>query len=602
MGFRGKQIATLTLVAGAVALATSLMNATSLARLGVTEIQSRAELLAQTLYHQASRIIREPAEEDIRTALRSNAALRSDVDAMVGYSPTTLYVAITDELGVAILHSDPRQEGVFLVTADSLSEFANRSPLAQAWGLGRGHQVLEVELPFLVDGEPFGSIRVAVSTLFLKEELAGAITRNAALAAGVVLVSFIASFYLANRLLAPIEMLRRELARIDTGSEGPPLDLKNEEDVSRVAEFFASMSRRLADDRRLRESGEAWLETMLEGLADAVLVVSRERSILSLNRPAGELLGRSPTELQGKPLSEVLPPDDPLQLIVEEAFAGNSTSQTVGPRIVPLRVANREVPHTLTAQRLGETDAFAVMVSARDMEKLSRLGSHLSYSQKLAALGRLTSGVAHEIKNPLNAMVIHVALLRQKLEKAGPEARGYLDVLEEEIRRLDRVIQGFLKFTRPEELQLEAIPIEEVLGEATRLLAGEVERSGILMETEIAPDLPRIYGDRELLQQAVLNLMLNACEAMPEGGELRLTASRREEGRVVLDIQDSGIGIETEEIPKIFDLYYTTKSRGSGIGLSMVYRIIQLHDGDVTVDSTPGQGARFTITLPEVLV
>ena len=602
MGFRGKQIATLTLVAGAVALATSLMNATSLARLGVAEIQSRAELLAQTLYHQASRVIREPAEEDIRTALRSNAALRSDVDAMVGYSPTTLYVAITDELGVAILHSDPRQEGVFLVTADSLSEFANRSPLAQVWALGRAHQVLEVELPFLVDGEPFGSIRVAVSTLFLKEELAGAITRNAALAAGVVLVSFIASFYLANRLLAPIEMLRRELARIDTGSEGPPLDLKNEEDVSRVAEFFASMSRRLADDRRLRESGEAWLETMLEGLADAVMVVSRERSILSLNRPAGVLLGRSPTELQGKPLSEILPTDDPLQLIVEEAFAGNSTSQAVGPRIVPLRVANREVPHTLTAQRLGETDAFAVMVSARDMEKLSRLGSHLSYSQKLAALGRLMSGVAHEIKNPLNAMVIHVALLRQKLEKAGPEARSYLDVLEEEIRRLDRVIQGFLKFTRPEELQLEAIPIEDVLGEATRLLAGEVERKGIRMETEIAPDLPKIYGDRELLQQAVLNLMLNACEAMPEGGELRLIASHPEEGRVVLDIQDSSIGIETEEISKIFDLYYTTKSRGSGIGLSMVYRIIQLHDGDVTVDSTPGQGARFTITLPEVLV
>jgi signal transduction histidine kinase len=306
--------------------------------------------------------------------------------------------------------------------------------------------------------------------------------------------------------------------------------------------------------------------------------------------------------LQGKPLSEILPTDDPLQLIVEEAFAGNSTSQAVGPRIVPLRVANREVPHTLTAQRLGETDAFAVMVSARDMEKLSRLGSHLSYSQKLAALGRLTSGVAHEIKNPLNAMVIHVALLRQKLEKAGPEARSYLDVLEEEIRRLDRVIQGFLKFTRPEELQLEAIPIEDVLGEATRLLAGEVESKGIRMETEIAPDLPKIYGDRELLQQAVLNLMLNACEAMPEGGELRLIASHPEEGRVVLDIQDSGIGIETEEISKIFDLYYTTKSRGSGIGLSMVYRIIQLHDGDVTVDSTPGQGARFTITLPEVLV
>lgn len=602
MGFRGKQIATLTLVAGAVAVATSFMNAASLARLGVMEIQSRAELLAQTLYHQASRVIREQSEEDIRTALRTNGALRSDVDAMVGYSLTTLYVAITDELGVAILHSDPRQEGAFLVTADSLPEFANLSPLSQLWALGRGHQVLEVELPFLVDGKPFGSIRVAVSTLFLKEELAGAIARNAALAAGVVLLSFIASFYLANRLLAPIEMLRRELARIDTGSEGPPLDLRNEEDVSRVAEFFASMSRRLADDRLLKESGEAWLETMLGGLADAVMVVSRERRILSLNRPAGELWGHSSTDLQGRPLSEVVPPDHPLHLIVEEAFASSAPSHAIGPRIVPLQVVDREVPHMLTAQRLGEGDAFAVMVSARDMEKLSRLGSHLSYSQKLAALGRLTSGVAHEIKNPLNAMVIHVALLRQKLVKEGPEARGYLDVLEEEIRRLDGVIQGFLKFTRPEELQLEALRVEEVVSEATRLLAGEVEKNGIRLETEIASGLPEVYGDRELLQQAVLNLLINACEAMPEGGELRLTASRPQEGRVVLDVQDSGVGIEEEELPKIFDLYYTTKSRGSGIGLSMVYRIIQLHDGDVTVESTPGQGTRFTITLPEVLV
>ena len=393
------------------------MNAASLARLGVAEIQSRAEFLAQTLYHQASRVIREHGEEDIRIALRSDAALRNDAEAIVGYSATTLYVAIADELGVAILHSDPRQEGTFLVSADSLAEFSSRSPLSQLWALSRAHHVLGVELPFLVNGEPFGSIRVAVSTLFLKEELFGAIATNAAMAAGVVLASFLASFYLANRLLAPIEMLQRELARIDTGGGEPPLDLRNEEDVSRVAEFFASMSRRLADDRLLRESGEAWMETMVSGLADAVMVVSRERRILSLNRPAGELLGRAHTELQGEPLSEVLPKEHPLQTIVEDAFSRN---EAVGPRSVPLEVDGVEVLHTLTAQPLGEADVFGVMVSARDMEKLSRLGSHLSYSQKLAALGRLSSGVAHEIKNPLNAMVIHVALLRPKTKEGGP--------------------------------------------------------------------------------------------------------------------------------------------------------------------------------------
>ena len=436
-----------------------------------------------------------------------------------------------------------------------------------------------------------------------------------------------------DRLLAPIEMLRRELARIDTGGGGPPLDLRNEEDVSRVKCMEETLEaclqalrlpaahhkrlrtsnllertfgehkrrtkvRRLADDRLLRESGEAWMETMLGGLADAVIVVSRERKVLSLNRPAGELLGRSHAELQGEPLSEILPKEHPLQTIVDDAFSRN---EAVGPRSVPLEVGGVAVPHTLTAQPLGEADVFGVMVSARDMEKLSRLGSHLSYSQKLAALGRLTSGVAHEIKNPLNAMVIHVALLRQKLEKAGPEAKGYLDVLEEEIRRLDGVIQGFLKFTRPEELQIEAVTVEEIVGEATRLLVGEAEKKGIRLETKIAASLPAVYGDRELLQQAFLNLMLNACEAMPDGGELRVTASRPAEGRVELDVEDSGVGIEPDELPKIFDLYYTTKGRGSGIGLSMVYRIVQLHDGDVKVSSTPGQGTHFTVTLPEVV-
>ena len=252
-------------------------------------------------------------------------------------------------------------------------------------------------------------------------------------------------------------------------------------------------------------------------------------------------------------------------------------------------------------QILRETNGVSgVLVSARDLEKLSQLGAHLSYSQKLSALGRLTSGVAHEIKNPLNAMVIHVALLRQKLESAAPDARGYLDVLDEQIRRLDRVIQGFLKFTRPEELHLDAVPLEEVLKEVLQLVSGEAQKNGIRVVKEIPFDLPPVHGDRELLQQAFLNLMLNAKDAMPGGGTLKVAAQRSVEGYVEIDVEDSGIGISASELPKIFDLYYTTKEAGSGIGLSLVYRIVQLHDGDVEVHSTPNVGTRFTIKLREV--
>ncbi len=597
MGFRGKQIATITLVAGAVALATSFMNAVSLTRVSVSETKNSLQLLGSTFYHQVSRVIRSHPGEDLEVLLSLEPSLRAYADAIVGYSPTTLYVAITDKYGGVILHSDPSQEGKPLSPAETVSDFSKKNAFGQLMALSRGHRVLEMELPFTVDDEPFGSVRVAVSTLLLKEQLSGAITANALTAAGVVLASFLASLYLANRLLGPIEMLRRELARIDPDA-GEILQLRNEGDVSRIAEFFSTMSRRMAEDRQQRESGFTWLETMVGGLSDAVMVVSNERRVLSLNPPACQLLGESRAEAQGKRLDEIVTSGHPVVVLVEEAL---SRGEAVGPRSVPLRVEGRMVPHSLNAQMLKETNGISgVLVNVRNLEKLSRLGSHLSYTQKLAALGRLTSGVAHEIKNPLNAMVIHVALLRQKLSEASPGARGYLDVLDEQIRRLDRVIQGFLKFTRPEELQLDSVPLEEVLQEVLRLVSGDVEKTGIRFVTDIPADLPPIHGDRELLQQAFLNLMLNAKEAMPDGGMLKVTARQSSDEHVEIEIGDSGCGISNEALPKIFDLYYTTKDAGSGIGLSLVYRIIQLHDGDVDVDSTPGEGTRFTIKLPEV--
>ena len=290
--------------------------------------------------------------------------------------------------------------------------------------------------------------------------------------------------------------------------------------------------------------------------------------------------------------------EHPLQTIVEDAFSRN---EAVGPRSVRFEVDGVEVSHTLTAQPLGEADVFGVMVSARDMEKTLAFGFSSVVLSKAGRIGTSQLRCSPRDQEPAQRDGDSRGVASQKLKKAGPEARGYLDVLEEEIRRLDGVIQGFLKFTRPEELQLEAVTVEEILGEASRLLVGEADRKGIHLETQIAASLPPVYGDRELLQQAFLNLMINACEAMPDGGELSVTASRPAEGQVELDIEDSGVGIEPDEIPKIFDLYYTMKSRGSGIGLSMVYPIVQLHDGEVQVSSTPGRGTRFTVTLPEAL-
>jgi signal transduction histidine kinase len=253
--------------------------------------------------------------------------------------------------------------------------------------------------------------------------------------------------------------------------------------------------------------------------------------------------------------------------------------------------------------------------------------STLAYSRKLVALGRLTAGIAHEVKNPLNAMMIHLELLRTKIRGLvtaalqpeavaaggtlglGPSratplpapvqgALEHVEIIESEIRRLDEVVQGFLKFTRPEDLRLQPVRVASLFEEILPIIETEATKNGVKVATDFSVSTPDVNGDSSMLRQAFLNLAINACQAMPQGGSLRLVAGPASRQRVEIKIEDTGVGIKPEHLSRIFDLYFTTKERGTGIGLSMVYRIIQMHDGEVEVQSTPGRGTTFRVLLP----
>ena len=238
----------------------------------------------------------------------------------------------------------------------------------------------------------------------------------------------------------------------------------------------------------------------------------------------------------------------------------------------------------------------------RDLEPARAVESLLSYSQKLAALGRLTSGVTHEVKNPLNAMRIHLELLRARLAQAGqpapPEIAENIDVIAHEIQRLDRVVQGFLRFVRPQDLRLAPVDINAVLSDVARVARPEAARAGVEIVLEPGRGLPRVTADSGLIAQASANLVSNAIQAMPGGGTLVVASRRAAPGGVEIRVADQGMGIPPENLEKIFRLYYTTKAGGSGIGLAMVYRIVQMHDGRVDVESTVGKGTTVTLTLP----
>jgi signal transduction histidine kinase len=222
--------------------------------------------------------------------------------------------------------------------------------------------------------------------------------------------------------------------------------------------------------------------------------------------------------------------------------------------------------------------------------------------------------------------MIHLELLRQKLSGGRGAARAHVpaaaaeagtsilavapsvemsaamdhvSVISNEIRRLDQVLQGFLRFTRPEDLRLQPVDPAALLEEVAKVVQADAPDNGVRITVDCPPTIPYVNGDAGMLRQAILNLALNACMAMPNGGLLRFGVRRTGKGRVELSVEDTGSGIKPEHLPRIFDLYFTTRQKGSGIGLSMVYRTVQLHDGEIEVQSTPGVGTTFRVLIPE---
>lgn len=218
-------------------------------------------------------------------------------------------------------------------------------------------------------------------------------------------------------------------------------------------------------------------------------------------------------------------------------------------------------------------------------------------SRRIAMVGRLTAGVAHEMKNPLNAMTIHLELLKQKLAQ-GKDASTHVEVIGQEIRRLDERIQGFLKFVRPDEVNFGPVAIAPLLGSVIDAVQPEAQRAGVSITRGCTDGVLEVQGDAAQLRDVFLNLAQNAIQAMPKGGRLTLSCAALPNRRVSVRVEDTGVGIAPENLTKIFELYFTTKERGTGVGLSMVYRTVQIHNGEIDVESTVGVGATFIVVLP----
>jgi signal transduction histidine kinase len=255
----------------------------------------------------------------------------------------------------------------------------------------------------------------------------------------------------------------------------------------------------------------------------------------------------------------------------------------------------------LLGQQVRGARESAPGTAANIGEAVERMASQLDVATRLAAISRLSSGVAHEIKNPLNAILLRLDFLRARLGESDPELGRELDVLSKEVLRLDRVVKTFLDFSRPVDVRFEELDLGVLAHEVADLIRPQAALSKIEVACAIPETPAAMSGDPDLLKQALLNLVTNAVEAMTAaGGELRIVVTGAGPD-LVLEVADTGPGIPAEVQSKVFQLYFTTKTRGSGIGLAMAYRVVQLHNGVVGFTSEAGKGTTFRMTFPALV-
>jgi len=602
LGIKGKQVLGVTSIVGSVVVALSLMQLSRLAAVSLTETYGRAQLLANGIFHRAREVV---TGGDPYQALRGDSGLRTMIEASL-YSENVTYATITDARGFVVVHSDRTFEGQLFTPGAPIEDLTRRPPFEQLTAIFSGQgKALEYRQPLLLGDQAVGTIRIGVSTLLVRDQLWQALRPAIATTLAALAVSVFGAMLLAQLFLRPIHVLRSGLTRLGRGELGVRLDLDQTDEFGELGTSFNTVAAQLSADRSQMAGQVANLESAVEHLEDAVAIVNARGQLLFANPAMRALL---PSAAAGVRVEDVLPADHPLRTLVHQTLMNrqsrgpvSATFGDAGDRLV--------MGHAINDPKGA---LVGVMLVARNLEYLSQVQSTIRYSRKLAALGRLSAGVAHEVKNPLNAMMIHLELLRQKIAArssaaarasavaiAEPDDAGqHVDIIANEIKRLDEVMQGFLRFSRPEDLKLQPVPLAALFNEVVPIVRPEAERAGVSLEVDVG-DVPDVNGDPAMLRQAFLNLALNAVQSMPHGGTLRISCSKARGRRVSIRVSDTGVGIRREDLEKIFNLYFTTKEKGSGIGLSMVYRTVQMHDGEIEVQSTPGAGTTFTVLLPQ---
>lgn len=559
-------------------------------------------------------------QELVAETIRNDLELQATLDSVNRYSATVYDVNIGDSQGVTLLSTNADNEGKPLPARPSYERLLKAGPISMMFeALGRP-TVFNVAAPIENNGKLFATVNVGVHTSLLRAVYQPLLQKTLRLMALALIVSLASAFLLSNLALRPLTEISRQLDRL-TATEGAPTeaDVQSKKDVAaQVSTKIEKIGQRMRNVEEVYSALRENLDQILGNLQDGILLFTDDKRAVLVSEAARRFLGIDRDGILGLHAREIFPNTTILGRTIRDAVEA-------GVNLVQEEIrteSGRRIQASVDFIHDEETQiGLGALVTLHDLESAEKIETELELSRRMAAIGRLTSGVGHEVKNPINAIVVHLELLKSKLGDGPGPATRHLEVIDAEIRRLDRVVQTLVDFSRPVELDLREQDLRLVIGDLLALATEELSTRNIRLASAM-PKTPLIANvDADLLKQAALNVIQNGAQAMPQGGLLAVAleeersrepdtfftsggngqrAARIKPKFAVLRIADEGEGIPEEIRDKIFDLYFTTKSGGSGIGLAMTYRILQLHHGSVEVQSRQVRGTEFRLRIPLV--
>ena len=470
-----------------------------------------------------------------------------------------------------------------------------------------GERVLDIGVPVFISGsdKKWGTVRVGLSL----ERMYWQIRRTQLVLLGIGTVALILGLagaqVMASRITKPLGQLANATIAAAEGDLNQRLDIHTRDEVEDLANSFNTMIREILDQRvqleqRLDEILElkAYNDIVLASMTNGLITLDLGSRIVSANEAAGSILGLEGRHWQGRCFGDLWPEDNSFARLLKKCLENQTPclNQEISLRTGEENQSTLMVNTSFLEDGRGEK--MGVVVVINDITEVKALEARMRQSDRLAALGTLSAGLAHEIRNPLSAIKTFVQLLPRKMSNPA-----FLDKFQitvpRELNRINDLIESLLELARPPKFEFKMTSLNDCLAQVEDLYRDKLEANNITLEISQEQSLPEVWADREQLVRAVSNILVNGLEAMPEGGNLTVTA-KEFAGRVVLQFTDTGVGMDEVTKDKIFNPFFTTKDTGTGLGLAMTHKIVQEHGGDIEVESVVGKGTTFTLTLPRV--